>query len=225
MAIDFIFALLDLGSIGLERAMLTDPEDVRLEFVRKHALTSIASVQDGQICRLAGKLTLASEPLIAPLSGRSCAYYEVTLEEYEPPQTGGPRYGGDWGGWAPRRFDWQSQDFYIEDETGRALIRQSKPNVVLDIDVKAKARRFGKTPPELTDYLDRLMARADAPIIRNKKRLRVYEGVLEAGELINVRGLCRWESSSDEKDYRQPARTLTVTVEQGDGMVITDRKV
>ncbi len=80
----------------------------------------IASARDGAGATLRGTVKRATDALLrAPISDKPCVYWEVNRT-----------LGGDG---APQRFD--GVDFWIEDASGRALVRAS------DIDVAARAER------------------------------------------------------------------------------------
>jgi hypothetical protein len=57
--------------------------DVRIKrAIRKTALVTTQSFRDRSMGKIHGVLRYLDEPLTAPLSGKKCAYYEVTVEEY-----------------------------------------------------------------------------------------------------------------------------------------------
>jgi len=49
--------------------------------LKKAAGVKISSFLSGEIAKVAGSVEFVGQPLIAPLSGRRCAYYYVLVEQ------------------------------------------------------------------------------------------------------------------------------------------------
>ena len=134
----------------------------------------IAEFPDGGVGAIVGHVRYAGDELQAPLTQRVCAYYRVTIESRLP--------GRD----ATRESTEENGvDFYIEDDTGRALVSIEHVEVVLARDVETRLGSYG---PE-----------------------RHCEGILEDGERVVVFGRGYWSGDFAPQhgdSYRAPARRL-----------------
>jgi len=178
----------------------------------------IAEVRDGMVIKLVGKLRLDDDakPLIAPLSKRPCAHFGLKIERRE--STGNTSY------WKTIVNESESQPFWLVDPSGRALIEAIVPNVVLNLDAHRTSGTFNEATPDL----DALLARhghSSRGWVFNKN-IRYTEGVLEAGEIVAVVGLCKLETDPDPQaeggGYRErPMRLVVRATDQGE-LLITD---
>ncbi|HWN67414.1 MAG TPA: hypothetical protein VNM90_07220 [Haliangium sp.] len=87
-------------------------------------LVAIASFPATGYARIEGRARLLEPALVAPLSGRRCAYYELDLEL--PESDDAP--GGDAG---RRRRMSQRRDFELTDATGKAVVRMHSAVVAI----------------------------------------------------------------------------------------------
>lgn len=181
-------------------------------------LVKIGSASEGQMQLVTGHVVAPAkgDPLIAPLSGRPCVYYELTVLEHEPGDRNDP------GGWSTRLFDWAGGSFLIADDTGRALIQHERPQVFLDIDCVAKPKLFRKLPQELQATLERLAQRGKFLPPLGSGAVAIREGVLEIGERVFVWGFASWQVDPNAGDYRQTARRLLLAPSYNGQMAITD---
>jgi len=113
-----MMALLLMGLVvggGLLGLVLYYSEGARLKRELRNAERwSIGEFPDGTIAKVVGSLVLVGEPLMAPLSGRPCAYYDIRVQEY--------RSSGKSGSWHTIIRESQGTDFMLEDGTGKAII-------------------------------------------------------------------------------------------------------
>ncbi|MCA9668013.1 MAG: hypothetical protein KC503_20585 [Myxococcales bacterium] len=146
------------------------------------------------------------------MSGRQCAYYEVTVEEFGPP---------DGVGWVTRHVGREMKDFFVRDSTARARVCPSSPTVMLDIDEKVVPQFFKKRPPSVQRLLDQL----PDVTIDDPECVCIREGVLEAGETITVMGGCYWEADEAQHMYRDMGRRLVIGATDEGDMFLSDRKI
>jgi hypothetical protein len=147
--------------------------------LRKAPLHTTATFPAGAVATVQGTVCqLAEAPLVAPLTGRACAYYEAIVEEY--------RSSGKSGAWYPIIREQQGQDFLLDDGQGTARVIMHNASVALVKDVHFRSGLFEDATPVLEDFLAR-HGRASQGWVFNKK-LRYREGVIEPGELVAVCG-------------------------------------
>ncbi|MFW5738984.1 MAG: hypothetical protein ACOC1F_01315 [Myxococcota bacterium] len=104
------------------------------------AAVAIGSVRPGEVCTVAGTIRLAGGALLtSPLGQRPCVYWEVN------------RAVGDE---QPERFE--ARDFWIEDATGRALVRAER----IQVDARAERRKqaIEEIDADVHDVSERLRA-------------------------------------------------------------------
>lgn len=87
------------------------PEDRRWRRVTQMKITPLGEVVDGMQVKVRGTIRYAGPPLEAPISGRECAYYEISVRHM---------VGGSWDLLAHERRS--SDGIWIEDLSGAALI-------------------------------------------------------------------------------------------------------
>lgn len=149
--------------------------------LRKARRCDIGSAPEASFTKLVGALSFAEEPLIAPLTGRRCAYYEAIVEELR---------GGRNSRWVRVIHEVGRRDFYLDDGTGRALVRTSGAEVVVTRDSHQRSGTFRDATPELESFL-RKHGRESTGVLGFNKSLRYREGVLEEGEHVAVCGVGR----------------------------------
>ena len=156
---------------------------VTLRRLRRAPLRAIDSFPDGQSGRIVGRLVYASEPLIAPLSNRPCAYYHVMVEEYQS--------SGETGYWKKVIDSEQGRDYILEDETGKALVRMNDARIAVHKDEHYRSGTFNDATPNLERFLNEHGDRSTGFLGLNKS-LRYEEGALEEGEEVTVLGVGHW---------------------------------
>lgn len=182
--------------------------------------TRIEDVENGDLVRIEGRIELAGEPLIAPLSQRRCAHYELSVD-FARTQTSFVRV----------LSESRSTPFFVVDESKRALIeldgaRPGVPDrniaeVVVDHywtanDIDAETRF------ELERYLFTKgdMGRA---LLAEPKRLRYAEGALEEGERVHVAGVAEWVSAAEAgQTYRDSGQRLVLRAPARGRLFVTD---
>ncbi len=148
---------------------------------------AIARFASGQRGKIVGTLEYEGEPLVSPLTGRTCAYYHITVEELvEDNNTTNTE------AWYQVIREEKRLHFIVADSSGRAFIDTGAADVAADICVSILSG-----PLEHPSELEELFLATHGP--RDKhwfvgKTLRYKEGILEAGERVSVYG----------EGYREP---------------------
>lgn len=118
------------------------------------------------------------EALTAPLSGRSCAYYEVIVEQKVS--------SGKNSTWRTIIREVEERDFLVEDGTGRARVEMVAVEAAVTKDGHWSSGTFNDASPELEEFLLRHGHQSQGWVFN--KTLRYREGVLENGEQVAVLG-------------------------------------
>jgi hypothetical protein len=150
---------------------------------------TVAGAPDGRLVKLVGTLRYAEHPLLmAPISERGCALYRVVIREQK-------RSGGR-GVWETviDASDCQ-RSFWLEDHSGRALIKPVLTQVALVLDAHQQTGVFKDPTPELEAFLLEHGQETQGWLFN--RNLKVEEGILEQGEQVAVMGLARWEPDPD----------------------------
>lgn len=178
---------------------------------------SIKDVEEGHEVKIAGRLAYAEEPLIAPLSGRPCACWEVVVEEYKS--------SGKSGSWREIIRDQECLTFFIEDDSGKALVVDQVPRVAIDKDSHHRSGTFNDATEELSAFLHE-HGHESVGMFGFNRRMRYKEGVLEEGEEVAVMGLARREAdpsgSGRSGGYREAPTIVIIDAPEGGQCLISD---
>jgi len=180
---------------------------------------SIADVVEGERARIVGSVDVR-EPIYAPLSGRPCAYWRVTVEE--------KRSSGKNSYWRKIVDEHEGVDFFLTDGTGKAKIEVMHAQPVLAHDARGGSGFLNDPTPELESFLAERGHDTQGWIFN--KTIRYREGVAEPGELVAVVGTGRWERDPDEKaqagaGYREasmPQRLVMQAPRDGSPLLLSD---
>jgi hypothetical protein len=182
------FAYLALvGSIAGKWWFSTD--QVVRRAIRRVRVTKIQDVEEGEKTRIVGRAR-GTHTLRAPLSGRACLHWRVVVEEYRSTLS---RFSS--GTWDTVTDDSQGTDFYIDDDSGSALVRAARVQVVLTTDARSSSDFRRPASPALERFLSR-----HGHSSRNK-RIRYGEGIVEAGETVTAVGIGQWETDPDASPH------------------------
>jgi hypothetical protein len=153
------------------------------------AVTPLDRVGDGTRVKIRGRLDAGAQPLVAPISGRTCAAWIVEVQE--------------WPAWETIAVEQATQSFVLRDDSSRpALVRAARASVLVDKDASF-------WPAQPTGAMRALLRRHDVReegYFGSPTPYRYCEGVLEPGETITVVGRARLEfdPSGVGGSYREP---------------------
>jgi hypothetical protein len=188
-----------LGGRKRRRGSAIDPLPPELGQVARVAIHEVA---EHRRVKIVGKLRLASRPLTAPLSGRPCAFFDARVTRKNASQSE----------LIARETD--GQDFFVEDSTGRALIRLASAQVIVKLDARYESRG-GRVTSRQRALLSRHAKGAHEP-------LRYLEGALTPGETVMVVGTALREIDPDPRTgaaFREPPMRV---VFEGAELYVTD---
>ncbi len=184
--------------------------------------TPIDRAPAGQTVKVCGRIKRHEKILNAPFSGRECVFYEVFVEEYHD-LPHGQHY------WHCVVHDIACVDFFIEDDTGVALVKKDK----LKVSLRAAATKdylweevglLGQTSPDLEAFLVR-HNQSTKGVVFNRK-LRYREGVFELDEEVIALGTAIWEHAPEgtttRQGYRGAAQRLVLGPLPGGSILMSD---
>jgi len=154
--------------------------------------TAVASAEEGTDVRLVGRVVTRGEPLRAPISGSRCAVYDVLV------RFRGSRAAVSFDG-GHVLHDSEVKDFYLDDGTGKVLVRTEGAELLLSPQVHELGGGAGGVPREVLRYLERKRISPKGPLGLGR-RLRCSEGTLVEGEQVAVVGVVRNEPHPRDED-------------------------
>jgi len=128
--------------------------------------------------RIAGMVVAIGEPLIAPLSGRPCVFYETRVE-----RTVGLGVSS-WDVELLVAFEKRNVPFVVDDGTGCALVDATHAEMLLAADVERSSSERGSDVAAEDAFLARFGQRRRGLLF--EKRLYFTESVIEVGERVAV---------------------------------------
>jgi len=197
-------------------------DQVARRAMRKVPMRVIRDVLEGEKARIVGEAA-GDAPIPAPLSGRSCFYWRVTVEEY--------RRRGKHGSWRTIIDEQEGVDFVVKDGTGKAWIRASHVHSLLEKDARFASGILNDAGPELEAFLARHGHSSEGLLFN--KNMRYREGVVEPGEAVAVVGIGRWAQDPDEpaqaaagyRDMVTPKRLVMEPPEDGPLLLSDESKM
>lgn len=142
---------------------------------RRYALAELPEETRG---RVVGAAHTLEQTLDAPLTGRACLYYVVTVEQHH--STGRSSY------WKTIIREEQGVPFVLSDGTGKAIVDPRSAKVALDVDGRGDSGTFDSPNEREQAFLDRHGTSGQGWVFN--KRLRYREAVIEVGETVAILG-------------------------------------
>lgn len=164
----------------------------------RHPKRVLSELRARSMAKVSVRVTEDATPLRAPITGRPCAFYSVSLREW------------DNGGLYPLLSEHSTARLSVEDDSGSGWIRPSH----LDADL-----RTGLAQGHSSEYWSahrELLARHGLSVVDSGGELRSMswrESILVPGDTIWACGIVDMETSLDgvATTYRQPPRTNVLT--------------
>lgn len=186
----------------------------------------IEKVSGGRVASIAGRVTKPQEPVVAPISGRRCVFYQVRVVrqlEDDGEEVICENHG---------------TDFTVADESGEALIRMADAEVVVDRAANVESGEFDAASAAMEALLARHNETSTAteamlaqhnprtPGSSGNRRLRYIEGVVQEGDMVTVLGRGEWEpdpSAKSDASYREMGTRLVFSAVKNQRLVVSDR--
>lgn len=213
----FIFVILGAIVIGvIIYAIFFNRAAVVKRALRKTPPKEMRDVLSGDIVRLKGNIDLCGKVLIAPLSGRKCAYYHVEILQHKS--------SGKNSRWVTILNDEQAGDIVIRDGRHHAIIPSTGAKCFLVQDHNKHSGFMNDASPELNAYLQSKGIKSVSWIGLNKS-LKYREGILEANEVITAAGKANWISKSQVNFDIPSDRILMLEPHEKDCVYFTDATI
>lgn len=180
-----LFIIIVIGIIS--SALIFNDEARVRRALSKHRRKPISQVRTGEIAKIIGQAKSEKDTLTAPLSGRKCVRYEVVVEKK-----------GNKNSWTTIIDDSDQIDYYIEDETGKALIQLNDHIIHLVEDKEYNSGLLNDATEHLEEYLTSHGVKSEYWLGINKT-LRYKEAIIAVNERIAVLGEGNWIKSENDK--------------------------
>lgn len=168
-----VFLSLILGVAGY--GWWNAPHRVAARKLKAVPAVAIRGLQPGQTVKVTGKVVL-QVPLEAPISGQSCAYWQVTVRE----KVGKNNYH-------TVSEQWEGTAFTIDDGTGTVHVDPRGTKLALASTVAGRSGTFDDPSGAEALYLDRIGVSATSMLGLNRT-LQFHESSLHDGEQVSVMG-------------------------------------
>ena len=181
--------------------------------LKKATGKKISDFISGDIAKVVGKVEYAGKPLTAPLSGRTCAYYYVLIEERVS--------NGKSSHWNKLIEEEVAGSFVVRDGRSCAHISCEKVKSYL-VEDREYSSGFGNDATEVLEkYLNDHGEKSEGFLGMNKA-IRYKEGVLEEGELIAAIGRGEWKSASQVQLPDSFGRVLALSSTEEEPIYLSD---
>jgi hypothetical protein len=158
----------------------------------------IATYPDGVFARVVGRI-VCREHLSAPLTGRTCVFYDAIVEVYQ----GDSDTDIESGSWQQLIRETRGVPFAVDDGTGVATVDPEGAKLAIEHDERSRSG-YRRPPTALAEaFLACHDERSEHRIItdntdlRFRRRLRYREGVLQIGDTVAVYGVGVHELDAD----------------------------
>ncbi len=182
--------------------------------LKKAAGMKISGFISGDVAKVVGHVEFIGDPLIAPLSGRRCAYYYVLVEQLV--STGKSSH------WKKVIEEEVGGTFVIRDGRYRAYIdRNSTLKTYLVQDEEYNSGFRNNATDTLASYLQAHDMDSENYFGLNK-RLRYKEGVLEEDECMAVIGRGEWKNAREVSLPDSFGRILVLSSTEEEPIYLSD---
>jgi hypothetical protein len=175
--------------------------------------TRIADVQRGERVRIEGAMHVGRAPLVAPFTGRACAFYRAIVL----------RRGQITVGVIELAREELGQDFFVTDASGRARVLGARAYVAVTPDTRLETGGLlDDAGPRLEDFLEKHGTTSRGVLL--EKRLLFTEAVLLEGMTVAVIGVARHEPDPDGAgaafDYRSPPTRVVLRADDDGALLV-----
>lgn len=181
--------------------------------LRRAEFKRIQFIQDGETVTVAGNVVFHKRYVQAPLSGRECVYYHVTVER--------KKSSGKNSHWVKEIDEASCVDFLLDDGESQALIEASAIEGYLEKDALYRSGTFNDATPVMEAFLQKYSFKSTGPFGLNRA-LRYREGALEKHEYVVVSGQCQWEDAAAHE--LEGEKVLVIRASKENPVYISDVK-
>lgn len=191
--------LVVLGIVRLWRWWCSDERRVK-SLLGSARQVRIADAEEGALVKVVGKVRSAGKVLSAPGTGEPCLVWKLGVEAV------GMR---DQRRHVVTRSD--ATDFWLEDESGRALVKPLTPELRLAVH-ELRFRGVGEMPAAVAEILvaHESAARGRDLFHASGTDLVCQEGLVTEGETVAVLGRAHWVEDAEGAGYRERGKRLVL---------------
>lgn len=185
MDIFFTLALLVFGTVGVVTYLSwywSSAEQLKRALARAKRF-SISALPEDTLGRVVGTARPVGEPLLAPMTERPCVYYRVEVRQTQRQ------------GHRTIITESRSVPFFLEDETGRAMVDPEGASVALEFDSRSKSGTLDDPTDRESAFLAR-HSQTGTGLLFNKG-LQYLEAVIHIGEKVAILGSAVREPDPD----------------------------
>lgn len=187
-----------------------------LRELKKSEPVPILRVQEKEYAKIIGKAKYVKEPLIAPISGRQCVFFQIRVDQK-----------GSKNRWHNLIDQTRTEDFFLETNGEMAVVNVNDSaqfrKIVLDKDYKTTSGVFKEITPKLKSYLEE-HGRKGTGIFGFNRSLRYREGIIGLDEVIAVKGVGQWKGLREPIEGFPYSKILALSGKKGQKLLITDLK-
>ena len=209
----FIFILIAIISAVMFLANYFSKKAIIKRKLKKAISERISDFTNGEIAKVVGEVEFISNPLVAPLSERKCAYYHVLVEQQVS--------SGKSSHWNTIIEEERTGTFVIRDGKYCAHINSSK---IKSYIVEARKYHSGFLN-DSTEILEKFLndhGIESENFLGLNKTIRYREGVLEEGEHIAAMGKGEWKSAVQEQLPETYDKVLVITSTDEEDVYLSD---
>jgi hypothetical protein len=181
--------------------------------LRKAERKQVADFEDGDTGKIVGEVVLLGRTLIAPLSGRKCAYYHVVVEQQK-------NY----------RQHPNTTELINEEKSGDVILKVGKDYVLVDTrlvytyvvkDMQFESGFMKEADEAMEKYLAK-HGHKSVGLLGLNKDINYKEGVLEEGEKVVVFGKGQWKTKSQLRLNVPAERILHLRMDGQEAVYLSD---
>lgn len=175
---ELIQAVITLGGMAVSLVVLMRARTRRFRRkLARHKLRRLGDLQEGHYARIVGRAHPVGEPLIAPMTGRRCVYYDVIVE--------GKGIAPKPGKMSRIAAETKGIPFLLTDGTGRAIVEPDGADVLIAFGARSD---FSPQAPVVTPQHQEFFARHGRTVIGGVygTELRYREAAIVVEDMITV---------------------------------------
>jgi hypothetical protein len=155
--------------------------------IKRIESTPFLDYQDYEIARVIGQAKPIGELLTAPISGRPCVAYQVSVSRPCKQRN---------KGFCEIISEFEFGSFIIQLDEGFAVILDNEPKAALQKDRKVQSEIFQNATPQMKAFLNKHGYQSET-LFGVNRALKYEEAIIEANEIIAAIGCATWRTLSD----------------------------
>ena len=213
MNLEFIIPILFVIIVGVLfiKTVVFSSKNVIKNAFKNSRKRSINTIKKNEYVKIIGHTKPTDAPLTAPLSGKTCVYYNVIIDVKDKKN------------WRRIINDTKSHGFYIDDNTETAFIDRNAFNIKTSLKHIINTYKINATPKNnnnLKDYLKQQTTNKKR--LTTNKTLRCRESIIKVDEKIGVKGIANWITLDQKTKKFSYSKMVTLTGTAKEKLLITN---